>query len=113
MSDFFKQMVQEDLTSVFLNLEEFAEPYVIDGVTLPAVLDDYVIDNADRGTLPDRIGFSDGIYRNARRLLVKADDLGYLPTAREIMRVNNKLYMVSSVKEDMGLLTIVLEVNDT
>ena len=106
-------MVTNDIFSVFLNLDEFAEMVDIDGRQMAAVLDENLTDNPDEGNMARRKDvFTEGFFRSGLRLFVSLTDMGRIPTAREIMWVNSKLYSVLSAKEYMGMLEIALEVND-
>lgn len=109
----FKEMLDRDIKNVFLNADEFGEEHVIDGETVVCVFDNYMTDNRDQGTLPDRVDFADGIYRSRLQLYVKESDLGYIPRSRDPIDIDGKVYIVASVARDIGMLTITLEVNDT
>jgi len=108
----FKDMVAADIDSTFLNLDEFAEPVDVDGVMVDAVLDESLTDKPDMGLL-GTADFAEGVYRKAIHMFVRLSALGYLPSARQHMHVNGKWHIVTSVTEDMGLLEVLLEVNDS
>jgi len=109
----FKEMVAADTSSAFLNLDEFAETVNINGRLVPAVLEDGLTNNPNVGTIGRQIDmFTDGLFRSGITVFLSESDMERIPTAREIMRINGKPYAVLSVKQDVGLLEIALEVND-
>jgi len=48
----FKEQVANDIYNVFLNLDEFAEEHLIEGKTIPVVIDDDDLTEKKKGTDP-------------------------------------------------------------
>ncbi len=106
----FKDSVLKDNLKVFLNLDEFAEEHLINGVSCKAILQDITIveeDVAQRNSL----AYS-GVYGQRMLVNVRKDDLPEIPINGNVLYIDENLYMVESVADDMGMLTIQLVANE-
>jgi len=103
----FKELIQADVKSVFLNDLEFADPHTIDGREMPAIFDD--IENIEREKKMK--SHMDGIYARQILLYVAASDFGSLPAQRRILKVDGKNYTVVDATDEYGVYTITLEAN--
>ncbi|MBO5167644.1 MAG: hypothetical protein J6B49_00900 [Phascolarctobacterium sp.] len=104
----FKEMVAADNASVFLNLDEFAEIHNLNGTRCTAILQDISIDQT--------LSVGEDDYRNlyGSTILVncRKNDLPYVPVHGQTFNVDDQLYLVESVADDMGMLTIKLISNN-
>jgi hypothetical protein len=107
MAPTFKELIQADVKSVFLNDLEFADPHTIDGKEMPAIFDD--IENIEREKKMK--SHMDGIYARQILLYVAASDFGPLPAQRRILKVDGKNYTVVDATDEYGVYTITLEAN--
>lgn len=104
----FKEQVQKDI-AVFLNLDEFAELHDIDGSQVLAVIDNDILKiRSDRQS--ERY---DGVYKGEFVVFVKADNLPSRPVYGQHMRLDGRLYQVAECTENMGVLEITLEANES
>lgn len=102
----FKEQVALDNLAVFINPEEFGELHDLDKVMVLCVLDeDALIDRAN--------SYEEGVFRNRMILYVNLSELGYVPVVDQMIAVNGSPYLVTQVKNDMGMLTVTLEGNQT
>ncbi|WP_020621015.1 hypothetical protein [Paenibacillus daejeonensis] len=102
----FKEQVALDNLAVFVNPEEFGELHDLDGIMVLCVLDeDAFIDRAN--------DYEEGVFRNRMVLYVNLSELGYVPEYDQMIVVNGSPYMVRLVKNEMGMLTVTLEGNQT
>lgn len=107
----FKDDVSDDILSVFLECDEFAEIHKVDGLEILAVIDEI---NADERTLKakDHV-IGDAIFEKYLKVYVKAEDYGDKPTvSRRIFRLDDEIYRVVEVDEEMGMYVIYLGVSD-
>lgn len=100
----FKDFVAQDIDDVFLNQLEFADCHDIDGVRMFCVIDNDVTQGADTQL--------EGVYLNAIRIHVRAGVLPKRPIENEPMTVDDRLYFVRSVSDEMGCWVIVAEANE-
>lgn len=99
--------IGEDLR-VFLDLEDFADIHDVNGVKCRAVVQDISIaDDLTGGS-----GVHLGLYGTLLEVNCSTRDLPEIPVYGQTFRVDGKLYVVESVTEAMGMLTIKLEAND-
>lgn len=101
----FKQAIANDVHTTFLNLAEFGENIDVDGTNIPAILDDNICDELDIGSTGDRE--YNGIYTEQRRLFVACTSITR-PVEGQILTVASERYLVTAVREDIGVLEISL-----
>ena len=107
----FKDMVAADRDAVFLNLEEFAETHNLNGTKCNCILQDESV--VEEVLTNDRYAQSyGGLYGSRKLVNVKTEDLPEVPVEGQSFYVDDKLYMVESSANDMGMLTIQLVAND-
>lgn len=108
----FKEQVEKDNANVFLNLGEFGEIHELNGISCHCILQGDAIQqtlsigNGINKTYPTIYGAD--ITVNVK----KADLEDEIPVYGQLFRVDDDAYLVESVKEDMGMLTIGLVAND-
>lgn len=107
----FKDMVAADNRDVFLNLDEFGEEHDLNGDTYRCILQNSAsvqalsIGEGINKTYPELYG--DDLVVN-----VQTHDLSEIPVYGQIFSVDGTNYLVDTVKEDMGMLTIGLVANE-
>lgn len=100
----FKDFIARDIDEVFLNENEFADEHDINGVWMPCVIDFDVMLGADVAL--------EGVFRNAITIHVKAGSLHERPVENEPIYVDDRMYFVRSVSDEMGCWVIVAEANE-
>ncbi len=100
----FKDQIALD-RAIFFNSDEFADKHTINGVLLP----DIIIDN-DRLKERSKKEF-DGISVGELLFFVKTDSLGNKPEEGTPMIFDGRQMYVFNVREDMGILEIILAQN--
>lgn len=98
----FKTQIAKDIAKAFLNADEFADTHDIDGVSVVCVIDTDILH--ERSTL-----VSDAVFGNQIALHVSASALSDKPVHNQLMRIDDGLYLVREVAENMGMYTITLE----
>ena len=103
----FKDAQRNDF-STFINLDEFGERAIVDGIEIEVMF--------DRDTFRDRKASSikiidDGIQNLEESLFCREDDLGYRPQKGQQMVVNDEWFLVKNCISNGGILEIVLEVH--
>ncbi len=108
----FKDQIEKDNSNVFLNLDEFGETHELNGIPCACIL--------QGDTIQQTLSIGDGINKTYPTIYgaditvnVRKVDLGEeTPVYGQLFRVDEDTYLVESVKEDMGMLTIGLVAND-
>lgn len=95
----FKTDAYRDLSSVFLDMDEFADVITVDGIEMVGVLDESERDDGDRDM---------GIPSSTHVLYVKSDVLQRRTPVGGTIVVDGIAYGVSSWRDDMGLTSICL-----
>ena len=100
----FKDMVADDIMAVFLNLDEFAEKYRVEGKNI-----DIVVDNDE---LKKRQSGQDlAVAESATLFYARTEDRPHRRPARESLNINGRDCIIDDWQEDMGMSTVVLRQN--
>lgn len=99
----FRAQLDADLANVFLNLEEFGEAVVIDGVSLTAVRDDDLSTERTKG--PPQ---PDALWADRTVLHLRADAITR-PVEGQRLVVNGEGWYVRQTSEAEGALELTLE----
>ena len=105
----FKRVLEEELTSVFLNLDEFAEIHEIEGKKIPCV----VSGQEGLAETDSQDGFANvsgiGILQESRTVYCKVADLDPVPLPGQKIVMDDTFWIVGDgVSEAGGLLTLPL-----
>lgn len=106
----FKDAVAADIKATFINSLEFADFHDINGEELLCVIDSDIIQERNARTYSE---YADGVFKTQIMVFVAADDLPGRPVKGEIFRLDGELYMVDECAENMGVLEITIEANDS
>ena len=105
MSMGFQDIIRKDISSVFLQAEEFAEVLNVNGKNMLALLDDSELQ--ERETY--KSDPADGIYENALTMYVPAAEYGQQPKVGNIMRIgSDRVFTVRECIEENGLYKITM-----
>lgn len=100
----FKDFIARDIDEVFFNQSEFADWHDINGDRICCHIDLDLTDQAENQF--------EGVYRNSVTLYLKAGSLVRRPVENEPMYIDERLYFVRRVSDEMGAWVIVLEANE-
>lgn len=104
----FKDAVQKDVKSVFINLNEFADEHELNGQKVVCIVDkDLTQGKGDTVANPLY-----GVFLNTITIYVDEKDLERRPVEGEQLRLDRVRYMVRSVSAEGGVLVIIAEVNE-
>lgn len=103
----FKDILHNDITSVFLNPAEFGEEHTVQGKTMTIVLDD--LENIEREKRMQ--SHTDGIYARQIFFYVSADEFGPLPAQGGLITLDGKRYIVVDATDEAGMYAITAEAN--
>lgn len=99
-----KDQMQRDVDSVFFNIDEFAEPHLINGRSVNIIIDN------DQLTVRSKKEY-DGISVGEILYYVKASDLSHRPEQGESQIFDKKPMVVFDCREDLGVYEIILTQN--
>lgn len=103
----FKDVIRADVHKVFLNVEEFSDTHVINGVEMPVQ-----IDSNEQIEREKRYNQNmDGIYKNQKLIFVAASDFGPLPKQGSLLIMDKRTYRVADAIDEDGIYSITLEAN--
>lgn len=103
----FKEIIAEDVHRTFLNVEEFSDIHVVNGVEMPVQ-----IDTNEQIEREKRMSQNmDGVYLNQKLIYVAASDFGALPRQDSILKLDGKTYRVADAVDEYGVYSITIEAN--
>lgn len=109
----FKENLKNDL-DIFINYDEFAEEYELQGKKIFAVLDDNTMQKASFDKSSDIYdGVYNAVYTKKYTLYVKTKDLKEKIIEGMDIELASDTYNVKNVEEDMGITILSLERFDT
>lgn len=109
----FKENLKNDL-DIFINYDEFAEEYELQGKKIFAVLDDDTMQKASFDKSSDIYdGVYNAVYTKKYTLYVKTKDLKEKIVEGMDIELDLYIYNVKNVEEDMGITILSLERYDT
>ena len=103
----FKEAMAGDITSTFLNKEEFGELHLVNGKEMVIQLDD--VENIEREKKMK--SHMDGIYARQILFYVSADDFGSLPAQGGLITLDGNRYTVVDATDEAGIYAITAEAN--
>jgi len=103
----FKDIIRGDIHQTFLNIEEFSDVHVINGVEMPCQMDE--IEQIEREKRFNQN--MDGVFVQQRLIYVAASDYGPLPKQGQIITVDGRRYTCEDAVDEYGVYSITLEAN--
>lgn len=104
----FKDIIRDDISKTFINLNEFAEEKLIDGVPMRVIIDTNELEERQKSTVADRS--TDGIYKAAILIYIPVEDYGPKPKPGKLLNIDNrKTYIIKSCINEDGIYSMVLE----
>jgi hypothetical protein len=103
----FKDQIAADMSTVFLNTNEFADMHDVHGQQISCVIDDDI--SKKRGTRQSE-NF-DGIYARQITIFVSEADIGYRPERDQKITFDGEWYIVIDCLDSEGILEIELGAN--
>ncbi|MDR1912965.1 MAG: hypothetical protein LBQ68_00575 [Clostridiales bacterium] len=101
----FKEQINADLSSVFINEDEFGSVHNIDGVDMLIVLDNDELERRKQSKINDYTG---GVYEGDLLFYALEDEFGYRPKIDQIIRFDGAKYRITDFSSDMGVYIIAL-----
>lgn len=102
----FKEQIRQDLDTVFLNLDEFAEIHRIEGVKIAVVVDDDQLNKLKQGQIL-------GIIEADMLLFGKESDFPANLEPGRLLNVDGRELIVANSGKDMGMVEVALRQNRT
>lgn len=104
----FKELLQQDNKSVFLNPEEFGETHLISGRRINIVIDDIeMLEREKRQTGLEL--YRNGVFKKNVLFYVLASDFGQLPAVGRSLELDQRMYLVTDAIDEDGIYSISLE----
>lgn len=105
----FKEQLEKDVRTTFLNPKEFGEIHKVDDKEMVIVIDDHALREH-----PQQAGqHLDGIYAKQRLIYVAAADFGPLPVYGAFFTLDDEGYTVVDAVEEGAMYAITIEANES
>jgi hypothetical protein len=100
----FKDMIQEDIKNVFLDLEMFGETHIVAGKERTIILDD-----GEKLRRSELYQDSKGIYNKQIFFYIAAEDLARKPEIGQVMDVDGRDYKLLHIDHEDGMYAVTAE----
>lgn len=97
MKKTFKDYLKQDINSVFVNQDEFAETVIINGQEMEIIRDDDTVNPSDTSK---QLATYDVLFH------VASSYFEYVPQSEMLMEFDGEDYRIKSVNDNLGMLTI-------
>lgn len=104
-----KDIIQNDITNVFLNLEDFGELHTVDDKEMTIIIDDNELVEREK----KRKTMAEGLHTRQLLIYVAVKDFGSEPLIGRLLELDGDSYMVTDVSSEMGIYAISLEANES
>ncbi len=101
----FKELLEQDVKNVFLNLEEFGEVHTVNEKEMVIIIDNNEQIEREKRTNQR----TDGIYKNQKLIYVATSDFGPLPKQGARLVLDKKNYTVMDAISEDGIYSITVE----
>ncbi|MFR6217970.1 MAG: hypothetical protein ACLUKO_13840 [Enterocloster bolteae] len=102
----FKDILQEDNETTFMNPEEYGERHIVNGRSMNIIIDDYGLLERENAKVP---GLQQGVYRKQVLFYVLAKEFGALPPVGHILVLDQDKYVITDAINEDGIYSISLE----
>lgn len=103
-----KDFLKSDLDT-FFNIDEFATDHIVDGVEIPIVIDNELIEERQKNS--QKYDANIGLHKADLMFAVKKDDFGEKPSVNQNINLDGQIYQVSDVEDEDPLYWISLVAN--
>lgn len=103
----FKEDIEDDIESSFLDIDIFADKHIVDGREIVASIDGDVLKKRGEN---DEKSHENGTHRKRMVLYANIKELGKLPAVNNIISVDGRKYVVTESCESAGMAEVTLEV---
>lgn len=103
----FKEIIADDISRTFLNVDEFSDIHKINGKEMAVQ-----IDTNEQIEREKRMNQNvDGVYTNQKLIYVSASDFGAMPKQGAILKMDGRIYRVVDAVDEYGVYSITIEAN--
>lgn len=103
----FKELLRQDVKTVFLNPAEFGEEHTVNGKRMQIIIDDNELTEREKRMKSNM----DGIYKKQTLIYVSALDYGPLPGIGKLVKIDGVTFIVTDSINEGGVYSLHLEAN--
>jgi len=96
-----KQLIANDIDSVFFNVNEFAEMHTVDGREVMAIIDEAEL-------IARQASMEEGIADSSMLIMLKRKDFAYDKLPKDRIEFDGRMCIVDKWSEDTGVITVLL-----
>lgn len=101
-----KEQMQKDVGRVFFRKDHFAEEHLLNGVKIPMIIEYFTITGKALSSI-------EGVFNYNCTIHFSKSFMKELPKRNSRMTLNKKEYVVEAVAHNMGVVTIMLQGEDS
>lgn len=100
----FKNLIQQDITNVFMNADVFSETMLVDGKEMHVMFDKNELN--DRKPSADN---SEGLYTGLMLVYIPVSEYGAMPAIGKIITIEKKQYQIRDCINEDGIYSMTIE----
>ena len=104
----FKDVINADIKSVFINVDEFSDKHIINDKEMVVQIDD---NEAVERQL--KINPNTGVFTRQLIIYVAVEDFGKMPYIGQVINLDGLIYRVVNVSSETGIYAITIERSKT
>ncbi len=101
---FFQEQLERDAQNIFMNLEEFGQPHLVNGREMIIVIDEDQLQHRKSSASNP----TDGVYNASLLIYALKSDFEKRPVTDSSMKIDDRNFKVADVQEDEVMYTITL-----
>ena len=105
----FKDVIKQDIKSVFMNFNEFGEIHKLNGKKKLVIVDENELTEREKRIL-NRDGIKgEGLHKRQLLFYIEAEKFGTLPSPGNLLNFDGKDYNITDANDEDGIYSISLE----
>ncbi|MBO5145016.1 MAG: hypothetical protein J6C19_05715 [Lachnospiraceae bacterium] len=101
----FKDVIRQDIKSVFLNFDEFGEMHKLNGKERLVIVDENELTEREKRVKDE----GNGLFAKQLLFYIAAEDFGALPSPGKVLNFDGKQYLITDANNEDGIYSISLE----
>lgn len=106
----FKDLIKEEVRTVFINEKEFGEIHTLDGQEVTIIIDNNEL--TERTKYRSKDEYTTGIYADEILFFISQKQMEDKPRIGRIIKLDGKEYIVTNVEDESNMYAITIGVNE-
>lgn len=106
----FKDVIRKDIKNTFLSFEEFGEIHKLNGKERLVIVDEIELTEREKKIKKmNGTNIGSGLYAKQLLFYIAAEDFGSLPSPGNVLKFDDRQYIITDANNEDGIYSISLE----